>query len=460
MNKIIVAKSPAGNPVLIFTDGQGNLIYRQLNGQPYTGSCDDLTYECCSGKSPYDLAVENGFTGTEQEWLYSLRGSDGQDGINGIDGVDGTDGVDGITPQPIWNGTELSWDLTGDGNADTTPVDLQGPSGSGGGSADNWGTQVVVSDGTLTGDGTSTNPLSVDGSTLQVDWSNIQNIPADIADGDDVGTPGSGEQNVQADWNETDNTSDAFILNKPIINDSVSTFQQNTSNGEITHNDGSGGTDVTAQVTSADSGNLITTGTDGGSFLDSRAVSGDNWGTQVIEHAGTSISSGDGTTTSPLNVEVDWSDINNIPSNVTNSVEGLTVGDNDRIEIKDTSIVSIQQSTIGPDGPGNTFTWNGTPVSSDGVYLLNIGVNSRGTAGSGKGDFYINIYVDGTLSSSEILRRPDFSESTHLYANTTVILPIDASDSVQIDFIYRKTTGNNLASLSLKDIHLDVSKIY
>lgn len=32
------------------------------------------------GKTAYDLAVENGFTGTEQEWLNSLKGANGKDG--------------------------------------------------------------------------------------------------------------------------------------------------------------------------------------------------------------------------------------------------------------------------------------------------------------------------------------------------------------------------------------------
>lgn len=32
------------------------------------------------GKSAYDLAKENGFTGTLADWLDSLHGSDGQDG--------------------------------------------------------------------------------------------------------------------------------------------------------------------------------------------------------------------------------------------------------------------------------------------------------------------------------------------------------------------------------------------
>lgn len=41
------------------------------------------------GKSAYEIAVENGFIGTEEEWLESLRGKDGEHGLNGSDGVDG-----------------------------------------------------------------------------------------------------------------------------------------------------------------------------------------------------------------------------------------------------------------------------------------------------------------------------------------------------------------------------------
>lgn len=39
-----------------------------------------------AGKSAYEIAVDNGFVGTETEWLESLKGSDGKDGKNGKDG--------------------------------------------------------------------------------------------------------------------------------------------------------------------------------------------------------------------------------------------------------------------------------------------------------------------------------------------------------------------------------------
>ena len=53
------------------------------------------------GKSAYELAVEHGFKGTEQEWVASLNGKDGADGRDGytpVKGVDYFDGADGYTP--------------------------------------------------------------------------------------------------------------------------------------------------------------------------------------------------------------------------------------------------------------------------------------------------------------------------------------------------------------------------
>lgn len=53
------------------------------------------------GKSAYQIAVDEGFEGSETDWLASLKGADGRngiDGINGTNGKDGTNGVDGKTP--------------------------------------------------------------------------------------------------------------------------------------------------------------------------------------------------------------------------------------------------------------------------------------------------------------------------------------------------------------------------
>jgi serine protease Do len=44
-----------------------------------------------SGKSAYQIAVDNGFEGTEVEWLASLKGENGANGKNGKDGKDAKD---------------------------------------------------------------------------------------------------------------------------------------------------------------------------------------------------------------------------------------------------------------------------------------------------------------------------------------------------------------------------------
>ena len=50
------------------------------------------------GKSAYELAVDVGFEGTEQEWLSSLVGATGKDGYTPIKGKDYFDGADAISP--------------------------------------------------------------------------------------------------------------------------------------------------------------------------------------------------------------------------------------------------------------------------------------------------------------------------------------------------------------------------
>ncbi len=48
------------------------------------------------GASAYEIALKNGFTGTEAEWLESLKGKDGLPGKDGQDGRDGKDGINGL----------------------------------------------------------------------------------------------------------------------------------------------------------------------------------------------------------------------------------------------------------------------------------------------------------------------------------------------------------------------------
>ncbi len=48
-----------------------------------------------AGKSAYEIAVENGFEGTEAEWLESLKGDKGETGSQGNQGVQGPQGSQG-----------------------------------------------------------------------------------------------------------------------------------------------------------------------------------------------------------------------------------------------------------------------------------------------------------------------------------------------------------------------------
>lgn len=79
------------------------------------------------GKSAYEIALENGFVGTEVEWLDSLKGADGADGAPGADGADGADGKSAyeIAVENGFSGTEEEW-------LDS----LVGPQGPPGGSSD------------------------------------------------------------------------------------------------------------------------------------------------------------------------------------------------------------------------------------------------------------------------------------------------------------------------------------
>ncbi len=70
--------------------------------------------EGTKGKSAYEVAVDNGFWGTEQQWLSSLKGKDGKDGASGESGLDGNNGADGKSAYELavdngFLGTEQDW---------------------------------------------------------------------------------------------------------------------------------------------------------------------------------------------------------------------------------------------------------------------------------------------------------------------------------------------------------------
>lgn len=78
-----------------YTDEEINAIKDEIAQKVQVGAKGE------DGKSAYQIALDEGFEGSEADWLASLKGADGRngiDGINGTNGKDGTNGVDGKTP--------------------------------------------------------------------------------------------------------------------------------------------------------------------------------------------------------------------------------------------------------------------------------------------------------------------------------------------------------------------------
>ena len=95
-----------------------------------------------AGKSAYEIAVDNGFVGTETEWLESLKGADGADGVTPhidsttknwhIGAVDTgilAEGTEGTTFTPSVSATgDLSWS-NDDGKENPATVNIKGAKG-------------------------------------------------------------------------------------------------------------------------------------------------------------------------------------------------------------------------------------------------------------------------------------------------------------------------------------------
>ena len=92
------------------------------------------------GKSAYEIALDNGFEGTEEEWLESLKGADGAQGVQGEKGDKGDKGdtgekgdkgdtgekgADGVSATHSWNGTTLTITSA----SGTSSADLKGAKG-------------------------------------------------------------------------------------------------------------------------------------------------------------------------------------------------------------------------------------------------------------------------------------------------------------------------------------------
>ena len=105
------------------------------------------------GKSAYEIAVENGFVGTEEEWLDSLVGAPGAPGVKGDKGDTGDTGAQGPKGDPGVPGTNGSDGQDGvDGYSPTATVTKSGSTATITITDKNGTTTATVSDG---GDATS-----------------------------------------------------------------------------------------------------------------------------------------------------------------------------------------------------------------------------------------------------------------------------------------------------------------
>lgn len=86
-----------------------------------------------TGDSAYDVAVNNGFVGTESAWLLTLKGANGVQGPAGPDGVAGPQGPQGVPGTPGADGPQ----------GPQGPEGPQGPPGVDG--ADYTGPNIVIS---------------------------------------------------------------------------------------------------------------------------------------------------------------------------------------------------------------------------------------------------------------------------------------------------------------------------
>lgn len=135
--EIDTGKLKIGNGIAKWTE----LGYLSGEGAPGEDGADGL--------SAYQIAVLNGFIGTEVAWLASLEGTPGTNGTNGADGSDGAPGADGSDGASAYEvavaqgfvGNEAAWLLSLKGADGSDGAD--GPPGADG--ADYTGPTITVS---------------------------------------------------------------------------------------------------------------------------------------------------------------------------------------------------------------------------------------------------------------------------------------------------------------------------
>ena len=153
---VTVTETETGATISV-TDATGTTTAELHNGEK--GDKGDTGSRGAAGKSAYEIALQNGFTGTEADWLTSLKGQKGDTGAKGEpgekgergekgeagetgekgekgdtgtpgkDGVNGTDGADGFSPTVTVTETSTGATITATDKNGTTTAKIQNGSG-------------------------------------------------------------------------------------------------------------------------------------------------------------------------------------------------------------------------------------------------------------------------------------------------------------------------------------------
>ena len=80
---------------------KGDPGYTPIKGIDYFDGLDGSDgIDGLNGLSAYEIAIDNGFIGTDEEWLDSLKGEEGKQGIQGDRGEEGKQGIQGERGEP------------------------------------------------------------------------------------------------------------------------------------------------------------------------------------------------------------------------------------------------------------------------------------------------------------------------------------------------------------------------
>ena len=402
-----ISSPPDGSITNSTTDG---LTYFRENGVWVTRSTDLLSETLTDG----DIFVGNGSniaTGVTMSGDATISNT----GAVTVDQIDGTP----IDATGASSGEVLKWN----GSTWAPASDV------GGGSGDDWGTQVVESDGTLTGTGVTGDVLKVDTTVIATVYDLSQ-----IVDTDD----------------QTIDVSD---------HDATGILLSLESDGEATK---------VIPVISTTANNDIVFSTDG-LFLDvSAIVTGDDWGSQVVESDATLA--GDGTSGSNLTIAqqsatsgqvLKWNgstwlpdddNVNDADSNPANELQNLF----QTIQVSGQSDVSADATTDNltlVNGTGISITTDAgtdaitvTNSSPDQTVVLNNGtdINITGT--------YPNFTINSTATSTD---DQTIDVSTHDVAGINLSLESDGEATKVIPII--STDGSNNITFSTDGVFLDVS---